>query len=77
MSAKTQKISVQRYKGLGEMNADELKETTMDVHNRILQQVTVDDAREADKTFDILMGTDVASRKYFIQTHAKEAQIDI
>lgn len=76
-SAKTQKISVQRYKGLGEMNADELKETTMDVHNRILQQVTVDDAREADKTFDILMGTDVASRKYFIQTHAKEAQIDI
>ncbi len=77
VSAKTQKISVQRYKGLGEMNADELKETTMDVHNRILQQVTVDDAREADKTFDILMGTDVASRKYFIQTHAKEAQIDI
>jgi DNA gyrase subunit B len=75
--AKSAKISVQRYKGLGEMNADELKETTMDTTNRILLRVSVDDAREADKTFDILMGTDVASRKYFIQTHAKEAELDI
>ncbi len=74
---KSTKISVQRYKGLGEMNAEELKETTMDATKRTLQQVRVDDAREADKTFDILMGTDVASRKSFIQTHAKEAQLDI
>jgi DNA gyrase subunit B len=68
---------VSRYKGLGEMNAEELKETTMDVSNRILLQVTVNDAREADKMFDVLMGTDVTSRKSFIQTHAKEAQLDI
>lgn len=74
---KSAKLSVQRYKGLGEMNAEELKETTMDVKNRILQQVTIEDAREADKTFDILMGTDVTSRKSFIQTHAKEAALDI
>ncbi len=75
--SKTAKLSVQRYKGLGEMNAEELKETTMDANNRILQQVTIEDAREADKTFDILMGTDVSSRKSFIQTHAKEAALDI
>ena len=75
--SKTSKLSVQRYKGLGEMNAEELKETTMDVNNRILQQVTIEDALEADKTFDILMGTDVASRKAFIQTHAKEATLDV
>ncbi|MBI4068310.1 type IIA DNA topoisomerase subunit B [Candidatus Kaiserbacteria bacterium] len=74
---KTAKLSVQRYKGLGEMNAEELKETTMDVNNRILQQVTIEDALEADKTFDILMGTDVSSRKSFIQTHAKEATLDV
>ncbi|OGG58404.1 DNA topoisomerase IV subunit B [Candidatus Kaiserbacteria bacterium RIFCSPHIGHO2_01_FULL_56_24] len=71
------KLSVQRYKGLGEMNAEELKETTMDVNNRILQIVTVEDASEADRTFDILMGTDVPSRKTFIQSHAKEANLDI
>jgi len=74
---KIAKLSVQRYKGLGEMNAEELKETTMDINNRILQQVTIEDAREADKTFDILMGTDVSSRKSFIQTHAREATLDI
>ncbi len=71
------KISVQRYKGLGEMNPEELKETTMDAKNRILQIVTVDDAAEADRTFDILMGTDVPSRKSFIQAHAREATLDI
>lgn len=74
---KSTKITVSRYKGLGEMNAEELKETTMDVSNRILLQVTVNDARDADKMFDVLMGTDVTSRKSFIQTHAKEAQLDI
>lgn len=71
------KISVQRYKGLGEMNSEELWETTMNPENRILKQVTIDDAIEADRTFDILMGTDVPSRKSFIQTNAKLAEIDV
>ncbi|MDB5266434.1 MAG: gyrase subunit [Parcubacteria group bacterium] len=74
---KTPKISIQRYKGLGEMNAEELWETTMDPKVRILKQVNVEDAREADKVFDILMGTDVPSRKSFIQSNAKKATIDI
>jgi DNA gyrase subunit B len=65
------KISIQRYKGLGEMNAEELWETTMDPARRILKQVTIDDGIEADKTFDMLMGTDVPARKLFIQTNAK------
>ncbi|HWO07498.1 MAG TPA: DNA gyrase subunit B [Candidatus Paceibacterota bacterium] len=76
-SKKSARISVQRYKGLGEMNAEELKETTMDPENRILQIVTIEDAADADRTFDILMGTDVPSRKSFIQAHAKEATLDI
>ena len=71
------KITVQRYKGLGEMNADELKETTMDINNRVLLQVNIEDASEADKVFDVLMGTDVPSRKSFIQSNAKEATIDV
>ena len=71
------KISVQRYKGLGEMNADELKETTMDATKRVLLQVTIEDAQEADKIFDMLMGTDVSARKSFIQSHAHEATLDI
>jgi DNA gyrase/topoisomerase IV subunit B len=72
-----QKISIQRYKGLGEMNADELGETTMDINKRILQQVTIADAQDADKVFDILMGEDVFSRKSFIQSNAKAANLDI
>lgn len=76
-AVRKQKISVQRYKGLGEMNAEELWETTMDPSRRVLKQVTIEDAQEADRTFDILMGTDVASRKSFIQSHAKEATLDI
>lgn len=76
-TTKKKKVSVQRYKGLGEMNSDELWETTMDPARRVLKQVQVDDARDADKTFDTLMGTDVVSRKTFIQSHAKEATIDL
>ncbi|MBX4198006.1 DNA gyrase subunit B [Candidatus Parcubacteria bacterium] len=71
------KIVINRYKGLGEMNAEELKETTMDVNNRILKKVTVEDGAEADKIFDILMGTDVPSRKSFIQSNARKANVDI
>ncbi len=71
------KISIQRYKGLGEMNAEELWETTMDPKNRVLKRVTILDAIESDKVFDILMGTDVPARKSFIQSNAKKATIDI
>jgi DNA gyrase subunit B len=71
------KINQQRYKGLGEMNADELGETTMNINNRILKQVTIDDGLAADKVFDILMGTDVPSRKSFIQNNARTASLDI
>jgi len=74
---KTGKARIQRYKGLGEMNAGELSETTMDIRNRMLKQVTVDDAIGADKVFDILMGTDVSSRKSFIQNNARTANLDI
>lgn len=66
-----------RYKGLGEMNADELKETTMSPQNRVLKQVTVSDGVAADKVFDMLMGTDVPARKSFIQANAKFANLDV
>lgn len=74
---KTSRVRIQRYKGLGEMNAEELAETTMKVENRILKQVAVEDAINADKVFDILMGNDVPSRKSFIQNNAKMANLDI
>jgi len=77
VAKKSTKINQQRYKGLGEMNADELWETTMNPANRILKQVQIDDALMADKIFDILMGTDVPSRKSFIQNNAKMANLDI
>jgi DNA gyrase subunit B len=74
---RTPKLSVQRYKGLGEMNSEELWETTMDPARRLLKQVTIDDAQDADQVFDMLMGTDVPARKSFITSHAKEATLDI
>jgi DNA gyrase subunit B len=74
---KASKIHVQRYKGLGEMNAEELWETTMDPARRILKQVTVEDAADADIVFDMLMGTDVPARKSFIQSNAKLANLDV
>ena len=75
--AKGQKITIQRYKGLGEMNAEELWETTMDPARRVMKQVSVDDAEEADKVFDMLMGIEVGPRKSFIQGNARTANLDI
>jgi DNA gyrase subunit B len=74
---KDDSVTVQRYKGLGEMNAEQLWETTMNPATRTLKQVTLDSAAEADRIFSMLMGDEVAPRREFIESHAKYAKIDV
>lgn len=70
------RVTVQRYKGLGEMSDDELRQTTMSPEGRILKQVQISDAAEADRVFSMLMGEDVGPRRDFIEANATYANID-
>ena len=71
------RYSIQRYKGLGEMNAEQLWDTTMNPDNRVLWQIDLDDAMQADAMFDMLMGEKVEPRREFIQENAQEAELDL
>ena len=76
-AVRSDNIIIQRYKGLGEMNPEQLWETTMNPENRVLKQVTIDDVVLADETFSMLMGDEGPPRKKFIQTNAKQAILDV
>jgi DNA gyrase subunit B len=76
-NGKEDSVGIQRYKGLGEMNAEQLWSTTMNPETRSLKQVTIDSAAEADRIFAMLMGDEVPPRREFIESHAKYAKIDV
>ena len=76
-NGKEDSVSIQRYKGLGEMNAEQLWDTTMNPETRTLKRITIESMTYADEIFSMLMGDEVPPRRHFIETHAKYAKIDI
>ena len=77
LAAAKKDLSIQRYKGLGEMNSEQLWDTTMNPDTRTLKMVTIESAAEADRVFSMLMGDEVAPRREFIESHAKYAKLDV
>jgi len=76
-NGKDDSVTIQRYKGLGEMNAEQLWDTTMNPATRTLKRVSIDSAAEADRIFSMLMGDEVPPRRAFIESHAKYARLDV